>query len=262
MTLAGQGGNPSPSADIIGAARIAPAQRGAVQAAGSSCRPPPSSHPRGASNAGNRHRRPTGPAGPRRRRPHRRRPAGALYRRPVRPAAPPRPHTQEGRPMAETVPAAAQDLRGLAVAALTAAGAQPRHAEWTADILGEGDLMGLGTHGVLRLLLYCERLRLAGIKGAADIAVERKAPSLALVDGDNALGPAVAMSALEAAFAMVAETGIAYVGCRNSNHLGALAPYGLKACERGYVLIAGPNASTTIAPWGGQIGRASGREKE
>src|SRR3546814_12347768 len=69
------------------------------------------------------------------------------------------------------------------------------------------------------------------------------------------LGPAVAMSALEAAFAMVAETGIAYVGCRNSNHLGALAPYGLKACERGYVMIAGTNASTTIAPWGGRDAR-------
>src|SRR3546814_12064732 len=63
------------------------------------------------------------------------------------------------------------------------------------------------------------------------------------------------MSALEAAFAMVAETGIAYVGCRNSNHLGALAPYGLKACERGYVMIAGTNASTTIAPWGGREAR-------
>src|SRR3546814_12101897 len=72
----------------------------------------------------------------------------------------PRHNTQEVLPMPETVTAAAQDLRGLAVAALTAAGAQPRHAEWTADILVEGDLMGLGTHGVLRLLLYCERLRL------------------------------------------------------------------------------------------------------
>src|SRR3546814_12048590 len=63
------------------------------------------------------------------------------------------------------------------------------------------------------------------------------------------------MSALEAAFAMVAETGIAYVGCRNSNHLGALAPYGLKACERGYVMIAGTNASTPNAPWGGREAR-------
>src|SRR3546814_3433826 len=107
-----------------------------------------------------------------------RRRSGALHNRPVPPAARPRPHTQEVLPMPETVTAAAQDLRGLAVAALTAAGAQPRHAEWTADILVEGDLMGLGTHGVLRLLLYCERLRLAGIKGAADIRSEEHTSEL------------------------------------------------------------------------------------
>lgn len=147
------------------------------------------------------------------------------------------------------------ELRRLAAAALSAAGASPQHAAWSADILVEGDMMGLGTHGVLRLLTYCERLRLGGIKAAADIRVERKAPSLALVDGDNGLGPAVAMAALEAGLAMVPETGMAYLGCRDSNHLGALAPYGLKACAAGYVLICGTNASTTIAPWGGREAR-------
>lgn len=156
---------------------------------------------------------------------------------------------------AETVTADRAQLLRLGEAALTAAGAAPRHAAWTADILAEGDLMGIGTHGVLRLLLYCERLRLGGINPGADIKVERKAPSLALVDGDNGLGPAVAMSALEAGLEMAAESGIAYVGCRDSNHLGALAPYALKACEKGLVLISGTNASTTIAPWGGREAR-------
>lgn len=154
--------------------------------------------------------------------------------------------------MPSTVTLARDELYRLAVAALTAAGARKRHAAWTADILVEGDLMGLGTHGVLRLLLYCERLRLKGINPAAEIALQRRAPSLALVDGDDGLGPAVSMTALEAAFDMVAQTGIAYVGCRRSNHFGALAPYGLKACERGFVMLAGTNASPTIAPWGGR----------
>jgi LDH2 family malate/lactate/ureidoglycolate dehydrogenase len=146
-------------------------------------------------------------------------------------------------------------LRRLAVAALTAAGADPRHAAWTAEILVEGDLMGLGTHGVLRLLTYCDRLGLGGINAQADIRIEHKAPSLALVDGDNGLGPAVAFYALEQGLAMAAESGIAYLGCRRSNHLGALAPYALKACEAGFVLVCGTNASTTIAPWGGREAR-------
>lgn len=157
--------------------------------------------------------------------------------------------------MTKTVTVERAPLLRLAEAALTAAGAAPRHAALTADILVEGDLMGISTHGVLRVLLYSERLGLGGITAGAQIAVERKAPSLALVDGDNGLGPAVAMTALEAGFEMAAESGLAYVGCRNSNHLGALAPYALKACERGLVLISGTNASTTIAPWGGREAR-------
>ncbi len=157
--------------------------------------------------------------------------------------------------MSETAVISAAELRPLAVATLTQAGASPAHAAATAEILVEGDMMGLGTHGVLRLLLYGERLRLGGIKAAAEITVERRAPSLAIVDGDDGLGPAVAMTALEEGFAMAAETGMAYLGCRRSHHLGALAPYGLKACERSLVLLCGTNASPTIAPWGGREAR-------
>jgi LDH2 family malate/lactate/ureidoglycolate dehydrogenase len=157
--------------------------------------------------------------------------------------------------MSETAAISASELRPLAAATLVNAGARPAHAAATADILVEGDMMGLGTHGVLRLLVYGERLRLGGIKGAAEITIERRAPSLAIVDGDDGLGPAVAMTALEEGFAMVVDTGMAYLGCRRSHHLGALAPYGLKACERGLVLLCGTNASPTIAPWGGREAR-------
>ena len=157
--------------------------------------------------------------------------------------------------MSNSVTIDPEDLRRLAVAALTAAGTSERHAAFAADILVEGDLMGLGTHGVLRLLVYCERLRSGGTNAKADIKIEHKAPSLALVNGDNGLGQAIAMTALEAGFEMAAKNGIAYLGCNNSNHLGALAPYGLKACEKGFVMICGTNASTTIAPWGGREAR-------
>lgn len=150
---------------------------------------------------------------------------------------------------------AAGELRRLATTALTAAGAQTAQAAATAEVLVESDLLGISTHGVQRLATYCRRLRQGGIKAAAQITIERKAPSLALVDGDSALGQAVAMTALESGLEMAAETGIAYVGCRNSNHLGALAPYGLKACESGFLLVGGSNAASTMAPWGGREAR-------
>ncbi|WP_193369382.1 Ldh family oxidoreductase [Pelagibius marinus] len=157
--------------------------------------------------------------------------------------------------MSDQVTIATGDLRRLAAAALTAAGAQAAQAAATAEVLVESDLLGITTHGVQRLATYCQRLRQGGIKAAAQITVERKAPSLALVDGDSALGQAVALTALESGLEMAAETGIAYVGCRNSNHLGALAPYGLKACEKGFLLVGGSNAASTMAPWGGREAR-------
>lgn len=119
----------------------------------------------------------------------------------------------------------------------------------------DAELLGIATHGLVRVPAYAKRLGLGGIDAGGKIAVARRAPSLALVDGGNATGTAVAARALEAAFEMAAETGIAYVGCRHSNHCGALMPYGLKAVEAGYVFIGGTNASTTMPPWGGAEAR-------
>jgi ureidoglycolate dehydrogenase (NAD+) len=115
----------------------------------------------------------------------------------------------------------------------------------------DAELMGIATHGLIRIPSYAKRLRLGGIDAKGKIVVERRAPSLALIDGGNTTGTAVATRALETALDMVPETGIAYVGCRRSNHCGALMPYGLKAVEAGYVLIGATNASTTMPPWGG-----------
>jgi len=89
------------------------------------------------------------------------------------------------------------------------------------------------------------RKHLRGIFRQADLGVT----------GGNAAGTVVASRALDTALEIVAETGIAYVGCRNSNHCGALIPYGLKACDAGFILQAGTNASTGMPPWGGSEAR-------
>jgi len=130
-------------------------------------------------------------------------------------------------------------------------------ADATASVwpLIDGEMMGIATHGLIRVPAYAKRLRIGGIDAKGKIAVERRAPSLALVDGGNATGTAIATRALDTALEMVAESGIAFVGCRHSNHCGALIPYGLKAVEAGYIMVGGTNASTTMPPWGGAEAR-------
>jgi LDH2 family malate/lactate/ureidoglycolate dehydrogenase len=149
----------------------------------------------------------------------------------------------------------AREFGELAKRLFERAGLDASRARAAARVLVDAEMMGISTHGAARLVSYSARIRHGAIDPSAEIAVERRAPSLALVDGRNGLGPAVASEALDLALTMARDTGIAYVGCRRSNHLGALAPYALQACEAGFVLVAGTNASAMMAPWGGAEAR-------
>jgi ureidoglycolate dehydrogenase (NAD+) len=146
-------------------------------------------------------------------------------------------------------------LTELATDAFRHAGVSAEDARISSRILVEADMMGLGTHGVVRIPSYLERMRLGGVDPQAVVRVDPRGSAMAIAEGNNGLGPVVGGRALAAGLDMVAANGIAYVGCRNSNHFGALAPYALQACEAGSVLIAGTNASTTMVPWGGKEAR-------
>jgi len=146
-------------------------------------------------------------------------------------------------------------LGALARDALVGLGLAAEDAAPAARILVLGELMGLATHGVGRIPSYGERLDLGGIKARPAIRVERVAPSLARVDGDNGLGPLVGMRALEAAMALARETGTGIAFARASNHFGPVAPYSLLAAEAGFASLIGSNSTTTIAPTGGREAR-------
>lgn len=146
-------------------------------------------------------------------------------------------------------------LAGLATRALAGLGLEARDAADCARILVLGELMGLSTHGVGRIESYGERIDLGGIKARPAIRVERVAPAMARVDGDNGVGPLVGMRALESAMALARETGVGAVFARASNHFGPVAPYSLIAAEAGFASVIGSNATTTIAPTGGREAR-------
>ncbi len=157
--------------------------------------------------------------------------------------------------MSQTLTLPVEAATRLSIDLFVSLGMREADAAATVWPLIDAETMGIATHGLIRVPAYAKRLGLGGIDATGKIAVERGAPSLALVDGGNMTGTAIAARALETAFEMVAETGIAYVGCRHSNHCGALMPYGLKAAEAGHVFLGGTNASTTMPPWGGAEAR-------
>ena len=90
-------------------------------------------------------------------------------------------------------------LAQLATDALRGLGLSQRDAADASRILVLADLFGVTTHGVSRIESYGERLEIGGIKPQPSIQLEKVAPTITRVDGDNGVGPLVGYRALEAA---------------------------------------------------------------
>jgi LDH2 family malate/lactate/ureidoglycolate dehydrogenase len=151
-----------------------------------------------------------------------------------------------GRRFAET------DGRRFIRDALAASGLAEADADAVARMMLFADLRGIDSHGIVRLSAYIARLRAGGINPRPNIHVARETASTALVDGDNGMGHLVMRFAAERAAAKAAETGIAWVGARQSNHAGAGACYAMMPLDRDmiglYLAVANNNH---MAPWGG-----------
>jgi ureidoglycolate dehydrogenase (NAD+) len=143
-------------------------------------------------------------------------------------------------------------LNDCCVKALSRVGVPEDQIKLTLQVLLTADLQGIGTHGTRRLIPYIMRIRSGLIKAAPKIQITAPAPAVRIIDGDDGLGPVVGMTGLNEAVKTARQTGVAFAGCRNSNHFGPGAPYALAACEQGMICIGGTNAFPTMTPWGGK----------
>ena len=119
-----------------------------------------------------------------------------------------------------------------------------------ADTLVEADLRGVYSHGMQILPRYVRGLK-SGINPSPSIKTVVDAGSLAVLDGDCGMGQVVFVKATELAIEKALQHGIAAVSVRNSNHLGALAYYGMMAVDRDMMGICTTNGPSIMAPWGG-----------
>jgi ureidoglycolate dehydrogenase (NAD+) len=147
------------------------------------------------------------------------------------------------------------DLRALGVQAYQNLGLKREDAEDACRIMVLADLFGISTHGMSRFESYGQRLVLKGINPRPAIALERVAPALVKVDGDNGVGPLVGMRSLQAAMEVARECGVGIALARGSNHFGPISPYSFIAAEAGFASMIASSATTSIAPWGGSDAR-------
>jgi LDH2 family malate/lactate/ureidoglycolate dehydrogenase len=149
----------------------------------------------------------------------------------------------------------AEKLSAFCVACFEKLGLPAADARLTADNLIFANLRGVDSHGghpIESLYGPNARRRIQSERPAQIISEEA---SSAIIDAQHGVGQVAATAAMRLALAKARETGVAWVGVRNSNHFGASAFYAMQALEHGMIGFAATNAGPTMAPTGGREGR-------
>ncbi len=132
------------------------------------------------------------------------------------------------------------------------AGLRPEDAEISAKVLVGNDRLGMHTHGVYHLDSYLMKLPSRGIDPEAVCEVVREGPSWAVMDAHHAMGPVAGWRAMEKAMEKAAETGVSYVGIRDSSHFGTCAYFALMAARKDMIAIVCSNTIKLMAVPGGR----------
>ncbi|RLS29389.1 MAG: Ldh family oxidoreductase [Planctomycetota bacterium] len=145
-------------------------------------------------------------------------------------------------------PVAIADLAAWVEKAFVRAGLSPADATLAAEPLVLSDSMGVFTHGTKLLPGYLKKLRACGSKPDARPRIVRQGPGWAIVDGDASLGQIGCRFALDVAIDKAKSVGVAYVGLRNTGHIGAAGAQAVRAARQGlFALVCGNDAPSVAA---------------
>ena len=121
-----------------------------------------------------------------------------------------------------------------------------------AELMTRADLNGVDGHGVFRLPQYIRRINGGAVNVKPNIRVEREAPGMALVDGDNGMGHLVMRFAADKAIEKARTAGVAWVGVKRSNHAGPASLYASMPVAHDMIgLYLAVGNANHLAAWGG-----------
>ena len=144
-----------------------------------------------------------------------------------------------------------EELHELIKNKLIAAGLDENQAVETANHLTYADMIGIHSHGAVRVEYYAERINKGGVTNSPKLEFEKTGNSTGIFHGDNAQGQFVANEALEPAIKMAKETGVAVVGVSKCGHTGTLSYYLEKVAKEGLFGFAVTNSDPMVVPFGG-----------
>ena len=137
-------------------------------------------------------------------------------------------------------------------------GASGDDAGTVAEMLVEADLMGLPSHGVLRVSQYVQDIRKGRIVPGAEVVVKESSATNAILDGQWNFGQVGGSHAAATAIEKAMSTGVGCAVLRRCCHVGRLGAYVEMAARQNCVALACGGAAGEghwVAPFGGREGR-------
>jgi uncharacterized oxidoreductase len=152
----------------------------------------------------------------------------------------------------------AEYLQELAATFFARSGAPQAEARIVAEALVRADMMGMPSHGVLRVIQYVKDIQQGSIDPSAELLIEELSPTVSLVDAQWNFGQVAAMRAVDLALARARDHGMGSALVRRCRHVGRLGAYTEAAARMGFAALA--TCSTAgeghwVAPFGGREGR-------
>jgi LDH2 family malate/lactate/ureidoglycolate dehydrogenase len=144
------------------------------------------------------------------------------------------------------------ELLGHCSAVLRSAGLDAATANLVADSLVDAEARGIGSHGVARTRIYCERLGRGMLDAGARPVVVAEGPGSVYLDAHNAIGHVGAQAGIDAGIERALAGTVCVAGVAGSNHCGTLAYFTRQATRRGLVAIGMSTAPPTMVYFGGR----------
>lgn len=138
-------------------------------------------------------------------------------------------------------------LERFCMRAMRKAGMSAEDAQITADVLVTTDTWGVHTHGTRQLRPLLKNFRDGKMDLHASAELLSEGPSWAIFDGHRSMPMVTSTVAMRTAMEKARETGIAYVGVRNTGHFGAAGYYANMAARENMIGISMCNVDPGVA---------------
>ena len=129
-------------------------------------------------------------------------------------------------------------------------GLSDKHSEICTNYLIKAELVEAKSHGLIRLKMYCDRIKKKLINPKPKIKIRKISSSISHINADNSIGFVSADIGILQAIKHAKKTGIGLVAIKNSGHFGLSSFYAEQAVKKNLIVFCFTNAPPALAPHG------------